>query len=205
MVIIVHFLIAVLFACIAVTTNSDGNDSYEGKVVKGNRNALYLVKNGKRSQFPDFYTFVQMGYNLSVIKKIDGGVLDSIPIGEMIKPIAVYRPEDFMYHRVCSDADRMVQELGLIPNMGNLMSYLPVLQRVKSRKSVEVLALGGSITAGGYFMEFVRTLEEKEGFRANIHNHGHGATEIQCQLVLRCCVVFNLANYFLCVLVFFLH
>jgi hypothetical protein len=64
--------------------------------------------------------------------------------------------------------------------MGNLMRYLSVLHRVKAKKTVEILALGGSITAGGYLNEFARTLEQKEGYKVTIHNHGHGATEIQC-------------------------
>lgn len=73
-----------------------------------------------------------------------------------------------------------VQEVAVIPNMGNLMRYLSVLHRVKAKRSVEILALGGSITAGGYLNEFARTLESKEGYKVTIHNHGHGATEIQC-------------------------
>lgn len=73
-----------------------------------------------------------------------------------------------------------MQELAIIPNMGNLLRYLSVLQRVKAKRTVEILALGGSITAGGYLNEFARTLENKEGYKVTIHNHGHGATEIQC-------------------------
>lgn len=65
--------------------------------------------------------------------------------------------------------------------MGNLLRYLSVLHRVKTTKKVEILALGGSITAGGYLNEFARSLEQKKGYSVNIHNHGHGATEIQCK------------------------
>ena len=96
-----------------VLTMSNEWQEYEGKVVKGNRNALYLIQNGQKLQFPDFYTFTQMGFNMSVINKIPDPVLHSIPIGVPIKPIAVYRPEDFMYHRVCSDPHRMVSRLYL--------------------------------------------------------------------------------------------
>ena len=73
-----------------------------------------------------------------------------------------------------------MQELAIMPNMGNLMRYLAMLQRVKAKKSIEILALGGSITAGGYLNEFARTLQDKEGYNVVVHNHGHGATEIQC-------------------------
>jgi hypothetical protein len=65
--------------------------------------------------------------------------------------------------------------------MGNLMRYLSVLHRVKESKKMEILALGGSITAGGYLNEFARTLQNKEGYKVTVHNHGHGATEIQCK------------------------
>eukprot|EP01032_Pedospumella_encystans_P010954 gene10954-12780_t len=116
---------------------------------------------------------------MSVISKIPDDILNAIPLGDVIKPIAVYRPEDFMYHRLCSDPDRLVQELAIIPNMGNLVRYLSVLNRIKATKSVDILALGGSITAGGYFNEFARSLEVQDGLKVTTHNHGHGATEIQ--------------------------
>jgi hypothetical protein len=88
---------------------STEGQNYEGKVIKGNRNALFLVQNGQRLQFPDFYTFTQMGFNMSVIQKIPDPIMNAIPLGAPIRPIAVYRPEDFMYHRVCSDPDRLVR------------------------------------------------------------------------------------------------
>ena len=46
---------------------------------------------------------------------------------------------------------------------------------------MEILALGGSITAGGYFLEFARSLRERNNLSVVVHNHGHGATEITCQ------------------------
>ena len=67
-----------------------------------------------------------------------------------------------------------------MPNLGNYFRYSNVVRRVRKRKRIDVLALGGSITAGGYFMEFVRTLKEKENLTVSVHNHGHGATEITC-------------------------
>ena len=57
---------------------------YAGKVVKGNRNALFLIQNGARLQFPDFFTFEKMGYNSSSVMKIKDDVLMSIPLGPMI-------------------------------------------------------------------------------------------------------------------------
>lgn len=97
-------LLLLLGACLSTEQHR-----YEGQVVKGNRNALFLVQQGQRLQFPDFYTFTHMGFNLSVIKKIPDPELHSIPLGTPIKPIAVYRPDDFMYHRVCTDPDRLVR------------------------------------------------------------------------------------------------
>lgn len=92
-----------LFVCLCIAAND-----YEGKVIKGNRNALFLVQGGKRSAFPDFYTFTQMGFNMSVIQKIPDDILNRIPMGTPIKSIEVYRGEDYMYHRLCSDPDRLV-------------------------------------------------------------------------------------------------
>lgn len=94
--------------CIWLCVSPSEAASYEGEVVKGNRNALFLVRGGHRLMFPDFYTFTQMGFNMSVIRKIPDPELNAIPVGAPIKPIPVYRPEDFMYHRVCTDAERLV-------------------------------------------------------------------------------------------------
>ena len=62
------------------------------------------------------------------------------------------------------------------------MTFLPVLRRVKARKALDLLVLGGSITAGGYYAEFVRQLESLDGLSVTVHNHGHGATEINYSL-----------------------
>ena len=75
-----------------------------------------------------------------------------------------------------------VHDLGLVANMGNLMTFLPVLRRVKARKALDLLVLGGSITAGGYYVEFVRQLESLDGLSVSVYNHGHGATEITYSL-----------------------
>ena len=109
-----HWLtVALVLACLLQHSlqSSDVAAKYEGKVIKGNRNALFLVNHGQRTAFPDFYTFTQMGFNMSVIAKIPDVELNAIPMGPMIKAIPVYRGEDFMYHRVCSDVDRLVSEL----------------------------------------------------------------------------------------------
>jgi hypothetical protein len=74
--------------------------------------------------------------------------------------------------------------------MGNFMKYINVLKRVRASKKMEVLALGGSITAGGYYVEFVNRLVEKEQLNVTVHNHGHGATEITCELLHVFCVLF---------------
>ena len=103
------FLVIRLCAlCLCVYAYVVAND-YEGKVIKGNRNALFLVQGGRRSSFPDFYTFTQMGFNMSIIQKIPDDILNNMPMGTPIKAIAVYRGEDYMYHRVCSDPDRLVK------------------------------------------------------------------------------------------------
>ncbi len=82
---------------------------YEGKLLKGNRNAIFLVQKGQRKQFPDFYTFSKLGYDAANIQKIADDVLNSIPLGDQITPIPVFRPEDYMYHSQCEDLDRMVR------------------------------------------------------------------------------------------------
>ena len=111
--IFVELLACLFLACLVQQSwQVDVNPAkYEGKVIKGNRNALFLVQRGKRTAFPDFYTFTQMGFNMSSIAKIPDDVLNAIPLGDPIKAIAVYRPEDFMYHRLCSDPERLVSSI----------------------------------------------------------------------------------------------
>lgn len=65
--------------------------------------------------------------------------------------------------------------------MGNFARYLNILQRVKRSKAIDIVALGGSITAGGYFEEFARMLRERDQLEVKVHNHGHGATELTCK------------------------
>ena len=36
---------------------------YDGLVVKGNRNAVFLISNGMKRQFPDFHTFTAMNFS----------------------------------------------------------------------------------------------------------------------------------------------
>jgi hypothetical protein len=153
---------------------------HEGKVIKGNRNALFLVQNGEKRLFPDFNTFDKMGFNVSSIIKVSDDMINSMPNGLGLPPIAVFRPDDYMYHQLCDDPDRMATELGLIVNMGNFIRYIKMISKVKKSKKIDILALGGSITAGGYFMEFIRLLKANDDISVAIHNHGHGATEITC-------------------------
>lgn len=81
----------------------------EGRLFKGNRNAIFLIQQGRKSLIPDFYTFSKMGFNLSSIEKVPDDYLSNIPTGEAVKPIPVFRPEDYMYHKNCEDPDRMVE------------------------------------------------------------------------------------------------
>ena len=90
-------------------SNSGSGGDYEGKIVKGNRNALFLVQKGQRRQFPDFYTFSKMGYDAVMVQKIPDDILNAIPLGEAIPSIPVFRPDDYMYHTQCEDPDRMVR------------------------------------------------------------------------------------------------
>ena len=71
-----------------------------------------------------------------------------------------------------------VEALSVVANLGNFDRYLKVIQRIKQTNQVDILALGGSITAGGYFLEFVRLLQENDKLNVTMHNHGHGATEL---------------------------
>jgi hypothetical protein len=102
---------------------NDNIEFYEGKIVKGTRNGLYLIRSGvysmfvmicchllpgKKSLFPDFHTFTSMGFNLENITSIPDSLLESLSKGDPIVPIPVYRLEDFMFHNQCEDPDRMV-------------------------------------------------------------------------------------------------
>ncbi len=66
--------------------------------------------------------------------------------------------------------------------MGNYFQLYRMFDKVQKTKQLKILALGGSITAGGYFMEFKRLLNEKHGYNVTVENHGHGATELTCGL-----------------------
>lgn len=175
----------------AILVISEAND-WEGKIVKGNRNALYLVKGNERHIFPDFWTFTQMGFTTDSINKIPDDQLNQILLGDPVPAIAMFRPDDFMYHMECDDPDRMVNDLGVVANLGDLTRFARVYKRVQQTKKLEVLLLGGSITAGGYFIEFFRMLEQQMGLNVTYHNHGHGATEITCTVVFHTYLVFCL-------------
>ena len=110
-----------LFCC-GVTYSKDFGDKFNGKVVKGDRNALFLIENGARRQFPDFFTFDKMGYNASSVMKIKDHLLTKIPMGPMIIALpqpAAFRADDYMYHEQCNDPDKMVGAY--------LLSFLSVL------------------------------------------------------------------------------
>lgn len=102
--------VCVLIAVTLVLAGTPGDPEHEGKVYKGNRNALYLVQKGEKRIFPDFNTFDKMGYNTSSIIKIADDLLNSFPLGPPLPPIAVFRPDDYMYHQQCDDPDRMVSK-----------------------------------------------------------------------------------------------
>eukprot|EP01036_Dinobryon_divergens_P033821 gene33821-43703_t len=150
-----------------------GDSAVEGKLLKGNRNAIFFIQNGKKRLIPDFYTFSHMGFNLTSIEKVSDDFLAELPLGDAIKPIPVFRPEDYMYHKNCEDPDRMVNDLGVVANLGSFARYANILKRVQQTRSIDILTLGGSITAGGYFLEFVRLLRTINNLNVTYHNHGH--------------------------------
>lgn len=80
----------------------------EGSVIKGTRNALFLVQNGRKRMFPDFNTFAKMGFNMSSILKVSNSDLESLPMGPALPAIAVFRPDDYMYHTQCEEPRTMV-------------------------------------------------------------------------------------------------
>lgn len=159
-------------------TEEQAGVKYDKKIVKGNKNALYLVSNGVKSQFPDFWTFTSMGYAAKDVIKIPDDELDAIPLGDTIKAIPVFRPDDYFYHEYCDDAFRIVHDVGVVPSLGNIYRHSNVMKRIKKTNHMDIVALGGSITAGGYFEEFVRLLRTNDNYDIVVHNHGHGATEI---------------------------
>lgn len=108
-------LVSTIIGCFVTITIGlipfkENPDIYEGRLFKGNRNAIFLVSKGKKSLIPDFHTFSSMGFNISNIEKVPDTFISEIPLGDLIKPIAVYRPDDFMFHKQCDDADRMVKK-----------------------------------------------------------------------------------------------
>ncbi len=147
--------------------------------VKGK--ALYLFKDGKRHMFPDFYTFTAMGFNHTSIYRMSDDKLGMLPTGDRVAAIAAppaFREDDWMFHAHCEDPPRLVNDLGVIANNGDLFLQRKLVEKVQKTKKLEILALGGSITAGGYFEGFLRELREEEELEVVIHNHGHGATDL---------------------------
>ena len=71
--------------------------------------------------------------------------------------------------------------MGTIANLGDLVRFANMYSRVKTTKTLDLLLLGGSITAGGYFMEFINYMRNDAKINVTYHNHGHGATEITCK------------------------
>ena len=45
-----------------------------------------------------------------------------------------------------------VNDLGIVQNMGNFFRYRHVFRDIKKTKHIDILALGGSITAGGTYI-----------------------------------------------------
>lgn len=76
-----------------------------------------------------------------------------------------------------------MNDLGIVPHLGNLPRFASMYSRVKKTSKLDMLLLGGSITAGGYFLEFVRSLQTQSNISVSYHNHGHGATEITCTII----------------------
>jgi hypothetical protein len=102
-------LSSIIFFVIAICGSSSRRDKLRnGQVVKGSKNAIYLIERNTKRFFPDFNTFVKMGYNLTVIQKVNDKLLEELPLGDPIKPIPVFRPDDYMYHLVCDDPVRLV-------------------------------------------------------------------------------------------------
>ena len=109
----VAILLTVLWSGVRIYAEEFGSfilnpEKYEGKLFKGNRNAIFLIRKGKKHHFPDFNTFVKMGFDTSMVEKVPDDFLQSIPVGDMLKPIPVFRPDDYMYHALCDDPDRLV-------------------------------------------------------------------------------------------------
>lgn len=84
----------------------------------------------------------------------------------------------------------------MLPNLGNFFRTVNTLKRIKETKKIDILALGGSITAGGYFEEFARLLREKTNSEVIVRNHGHGATEITCKIIILLILKFIKSNLF---------
>lgn len=117
-------MIRLILLCAALLFLGSLSESpLEGQIVKGNRNALYLVRDGKKKVFPDFYTFTQMGFTVDAVKKISDDVLNSIPLGDPVAAIPVFRPDDYMYHKVCDDPDRMVMPIPFVPYFSNFSAH----------------------------------------------------------------------------------
>lgn len=105
------FILTFIICNVSSDDNVNYAALYDKKVIKGNRNALFLVQNGFRRQFPDFYTFDTMNFTVPNILKVKDEHMNTIPLGKMIDKIKAppaFRPDDYFYHEYCNSPDRMV-------------------------------------------------------------------------------------------------
>lgn len=63
-------------------------EAYEGKVIQGKGSKeLFLVKAAHRRAFPDFTTFLKMGFTIENVQLVSQEVLHVIPVGDVLVAI----------------------------------------------------------------------------------------------------------------------
>eukprot|EP01041_Mallomonas_annulata_P008231 gene8231-16927_t len=85
------------------------------------------------------------------------------------------------YNDLCLHPESLFEEIRILRGHGDFGRISAVVQRINATKRIELLALGGSITAGSYFRDFVSHLQSI-GYEVIVRNHGHGGTGVDYTL-----------------------
>lgn len=61
---------------------------YEGLAVQGQHSReIFLVRQQRRHAFPDFSTFLKMGFSIDTVKMVDRDIIAALPLGDALPSI----------------------------------------------------------------------------------------------------------------------
>lgn len=70
----------------AQITLQDNSLVYGSRLIKGSRNAIYLLDNNDvKHHFPDFYTFQSLGFNVTTVQSMKDRELNEMKLGNYLQ------------------------------------------------------------------------------------------------------------------------